>query len=175
MSKYQYLKTKVSRILEDKSCLTTEILNYELENLVQELLSTIQELEPVEIDSDFFNWQSRKYNLYPLSTKLREVYKEKSDGTRVRVGLLYNDDDLALYKPKFLKSPTDNPNYVEGLNWSTYWFYFDEDSNNKKIKFIPSNRINEIFEDPWSIYEFNALGYKTPNGTVVHYDSYLEE
>jgi hypothetical protein len=174
MSKYQYLKTKVNRILEDKNCLTTEILNCELENLVQELLSTIRELEPVEIDPEFFNWQSRKFSkLYPLSIKVREVYKEKSEGTKVRVGLLYNNDDLALYKPNKLKSPAENPNYIEGLNWSTYWFYLDED--NKKVKFTPSNRINEIFEDPWSTYEFNALGYKTPNGTIVHYDSYIED
>ena len=173
MSKYQYLKTKVGRILEDKSCLTTEILNYELESLVQELLLIIQELEPIEIDPEFFDWQSRKYNLYPLSTKLREVYKEKSDGTTVKVGLLYNDDDLALYKPDKLKSPTDNPKYVEGLNWSVYWFYLDDEG--KKVKFQPVNRINELFEDPWSTYEFNALGYKTPNGTIVHYDSYLED
>lgn len=174
MSKYQHLKTKVNRILEDKNCLTTEILNYELESLVQELLSTIQQLEPLEIDPEFFDSQSRKFNLlYPLSTKLKEVYKEKSDGTKVRVGLLYNDDDLALYKPKSLKSPTENSSYVEGLNWSTYWFYLNDGA--KKVKFQPSNRINEIFEDPWSTYEFNALGYKTPNGTIIHYDSYLED
>ena len=174
MSKYQYLKTKVNRILEDKNCLTTEILNYELENLVQELLTTIQELEPIEIDPEFFDGQSRKFSrLYSLSTKVREVYKEKSDGTKVQVGLLYNDEDLGLYKPKKLKSPKDNSSYVEGLNWSTYWFYLDED--NKKVKFTPSNRINEIFEDPWSTYEFNALGYKTPNGTIVYYDSYIED
>lgn len=173
MSKYHYLKTKVGRILEDKNCLTTEILNYELESLVQELLLTIQELEPVEIDPEFFDWQSRKFNLYPLSTKLRDVYKEKSDGTRARVGLLYNDEELGLYKPDKLKSPTDNPSYVEGLNWSIYWFYLDEEG--KKVKFQPSNRINEIFEDPWSTYEFNALGYKTPNGTIIHYDSYLDD
>jgi len=137
------------------------------------MLSTIRELEPVEIDPEFFDWQSRKFTLYPLSTSIREVYKEKSDGTRVQVGLFYNNENLALYKPSKLRSPTGNPSYIEGLNWSTYWFYLDE--TNKKVKFTPSNRIHEIFEDPWSTYEFNALGYKTPNGTIVHYDSYIED
>lgn len=173
MSKYQEYKAKFTEIFNFRNSQHPDVIIDDLEKLSLEMLSTIQELEPVEIDPEFFNWQSRKYNLYPLSTKLREVYKEKSDGTRVRVGLLYNDDDLALYKPKSLKSPTDNPNYCEGLNWSIYWFYLNDEG--KRVKFQPSNRINEVFEDPWSTYEFNALGYKTPNGTIVHYDSYLEE
>jgi|SRR4028119_43834 hypothetical protein len=172
MSKYQYLKTKVNRILEDKNCLTTEVLNYELENLVQELLSTIQELESVEIDPEFFEWQKRKYKLH--SCDWEYVFKEKSDGTRVKVDRVYNDDgDIELYKPKRLRSPDESSSYVEGLNWSTYWLTLDKDF--KLVRFEPSNRINEIFEDSWSTYEFNALGYKTPNGTIVHYDSYIED
>ncbi len=173
MSKYKTLKAELDYILNWRNTNNSDVTIEKLEKISKDMLSTIQELEPVEIDPEFFNWQSRKFNLYPLSTKVREVYKEKSDGTRVRVGLLYNDDDLGLFKPDKLKSPTDNPNYIEGLNWSTYWFYLDEEG--KKVKFQPFNRINEIFEDPWSTYEFNALGYKTPNGTIVHYDSYLED
>ena len=172
MSKYQDFKSKLNCILHWRDAYHSDVVIDELEKISKEILSTIQELEPVEIDPEFFDWQSRKYNIYPLSTKVRNVYKEKSDGTKVRVGLLYNDDDLALYKPLKLKNPTDNPNYIEGLNWSTYWFYIDD--NNKKVKFTPYNRINEIFEDPWSIYEFNALGYKTPNGTIIYYDSYID-
>lgn len=148
-----------------------QMLDY-IEQKEEEEEYTFSEKSTIEIDSEFFDWQARKFNLYPLSTKLRNVYKEKSDGTKVHVGLLYNDD-LALYKPKSLKSPTENSNYVDGLNWSVYWFYLDDEG--KKVKFQPSNRINEIFEDPWSTYEFNVLGYKTPNGTIVHYDSYLED
>lgn len=168
MTKYQEYKTKLDRFLKWEYFSKEEIKRDILEGLCSEMLSTIKELEPDGIDPEFFDWQSRKFNLYPLSTKLRDVYKEKSDGTKVRVGLLYNDD-LALLRPDKLKNPKENG----GCNWSVYWFYLDE--KNKKVKFQPSNRINEIFEDPWSMYEFNALGYKTPNGTIVHYDSYLED
>lgn len=187
MSSYQKLKTEFDEInsafidynlhqrevYSDLDCTRLDCLYGELRDLILKTLSTIKELEPTEIDPEFFDWQTRKFNFYPLSTKVREVYKEKSDGTRVRVGLLYNDDDLALYKPNNIKNPKDNPKYIEGLNWSIYWFYLDNEG--KKVKFQPSNRVNETFEDPWSIYEFNALGYQTSNGTIVYYDSYLEE
>jgi hypothetical protein len=150
-----------------------------LEKIAKEMLSTIQELEPVEIDPEFFNWQANKRNLNPNDWTY--VYKEKSDGTQVLIGRIFKDNDLELFKPKKLKSPTNDSNCVEGLNWSVYWFIKEEDVDEdgldtlKKIKVKPISRINEIFDDPWSTYEFNALGYKTPNGTIVHYDSYIED
>jgi hypothetical protein len=168
---YKAFKAELDNILKQRNSAHPDVIIEQLKKIATEMLITIQELEPVKIDPEFFDWQSRRFNPHSLNTDLQDVYKEKSDGTRAKVGLLYNREELALFKPDKLKTPEDNPSYIEGLNWSTYWFYLDE--NNQKVKFQPSNRINEIFEDPWSIYEFNALGYKTPNGTVVYYDSYL--
>lgn len=174
MSKYQSYKSELDYILNYSRNQELDVVVEKLERVAKQMLSTIQELEPIEIDPEFFEWQASKHNLHsPSLDDWEYVYKEKSDGTRVKVGRVFRDGDLELYKPKRLRNPNESSNYVEGLNWSTYWLTKNEDC--MLVKFQPSNRINEIFEDPWSTCEFNALGYKTPNGTVVHYDSYLEE
>lgn len=170
MSKYKAYKAELDYILHWMYKNQLEVTIEKLEKVAKEMLSTIQELEPIEIDPEFFEWQSNKYKLH-LGTldNWEYVYKEKSDGTRVRVGRIFSDGDVELYKPKKLKSPKE----VGVRNWSIYWLAKNE--NCILVKVQPSSRINEVFEDPWSTYEFNALGYKTPNGTIVHYDSYLED
>ena len=170
MNNYQSYKTELDYILNYHRNQELEIIVEKLEKISKEMLSTLQESEPVEIDSEFFKWQRDKHKLH--SNDFEHIFKEKLDGTKIKVGRVFSDNDVELYKPKRLISPNENSGYVEGLNWSTYWLTINKEF--RLVKFEPANRINEVFEDPWSIYEFNALGYKTPNGTIVHYDSYIE-
>lgn len=93
MSNYQKLKTEFDEInsafidydlhqkevYNDLDHTRLDCLYDELRDLILKMLSTIKELDPTEIDPEFFDWQARKFNFYPLSTKVREVYKEKSN------------------------------------------------------------------------------------------------